>query len=701
MNRDMVNKNLRRKNRRYEQKKNDISPRGRFAFIHKIAKKWGKELRIRRTCDPTGGKLDVVCLNGTEQFTVHIAFGDIPYVVLGAKGIGRTAEEADSNSAWNLMSFFQGYLSRSTMTRLRRNWANADDEINEAVEVCRMIEQTMNSEQFCQLRMVPVLDINPPEKAWARQVRIELRKMFAENRLCNSATTSASPYTGTVFAEQHEWKLKRKPSFGSEDIYDDDGCSSNKRNRSCQVDSFKGAIQFSGDDYDEDGLHITVSEYLCIVFLQASSCASVICLEQDIDDVENDMQSFSKQLGNAQPSLNIGISPFSSSSTSAPISGGKCQELPLFYEKDLIGVQFNAAASPIADKVREYREKYPSEFTAFDDQIWRHYESNRQTEEVYEWKMEVRNILLTEFRAAFPNQNIELFAVGSTVNGCGSYNSDMDLCLCVPMGVGKIYSSERMAAVKILRRLNNIIKGKPSLRRVVRLSEVIPAKVPIIKMSLHPPYEELDLDINVNNTAGIYNSHLIHYYSLLDPRFPAVCLLVKHWAITNGIGDAATGSFNSYSLILLVLHYFQCGVQPAVLPNLQYLYPEKFGSTPPLSELQLFRTLQYLPSRAPNKQTVGELLVGFFYYYSSFDFENVAISMRDACVFPRSEMTPNTAIYRVFIEEPFDRHNTARCVTKSYVMDRISRTFRHAKDAFSRFPPCLQRIKTFAKRPDH
>ncbi|KAK6011210.1 hypothetical protein OSTOST_23716, partial [Ostertagia ostertagi] len=115
--------------------------------------------------------------------------------------------------------------------------------------------------------------------------------------------------------------------------------------------------------------------------------------------------------------------------------------------------------------------RYPNEFKVLDAEIWKHYECNKQTEEVYNWKMEVRNRLLAEF--------------------------------------------------------------KP---------------VPIIKMALHPPYQELDLDINVNNTAGIYNSHLIHYYSLLDQRFPAVCLLVKHWAITNGIGDAATGSFNRHTM---------------------------------------------------------------------------------------------------------------------------------------------------------
>ncbi|ETN77882.1 hypothetical protein NECAME_03054 [Necator americanus] len=354
-----------------------------------------------------------------------------------------------------------------------------------------------------------------------------------------------------------------------------------------------------------------------------SSSPSVVCLDNEDEEIGNGCEpspSFSSQLESAKPSLNIASSANSSvCGPSLQIVGKQdpCRDSDpsLSFEQDSIGVHFNPAATPLASIIRLYREKYPNDFKVLDDDIWRHYELNRQTDEVYQWKMEVRNILLTEFRPAFPYQTIELFAVGSTVNGCGSYNSDMDLCLCIPMGVENMYSSERIAAVKILRRLNTIIKGKPSLRKIVRKSEVIPAKVPIIKMALHPPYEELDLDVNINNTAGIYNSHLIHYYSLLDQRFPAVCLIVKHWAITNGIGDAATGSFNSYSLILLVLHYFQCGVQPAVLPNLQvrntfmgrdcceygfnlqHVYPDVFGCTPPLRELKLFQTLQHLPSK--------------------------------------------------------------------------------------------------------
>ncbi|KAK6024433.1 PAP/25A associated domain protein [Ostertagia ostertagi] len=553
------------------------------------------------------------------------------------------------------------------------------------------MEEIVNSTQYCQLKTIPILEPDPPEKGWARQLRIDLRKMYEQRRPSNASSSKSAAANG-IFTQQAQsgTALKRKLSVTTISDDDSNGPTSTKRSKACQAEpSTNGYVELNPDEYDEDGLHFT---YISPLSSSSRSSPSVICLDDD-DDLCDEVIMRPLKQESSDPSLNISTSSLASSVSApshqkispAPLLNGRVP--PPFPENSLIGVHFNVVAGSIEGRIREYRGRYPNEFKVLDAEIWKHYECNKQTEEVYNWKMEVRNRLLAEFKPLFPTKSIELIAVGSTVNGCGSYNSDMDLCLCIPMDMELVYSTERIAAIKTLRRLNTVIRGKPSLRQVVRKSEV-----PIIKMALHPPYQELDLDINVNNTAGIYNSHLIHYYSLLDQRFPAVCLLVKHWAITNGIGDAATGSFNSYSLILLVLHYFQCGVQPAVLPNLQHLYPEKFASTPPLKELELFRPLQ-CPQRPMNKQTIGELLVGFFYYYASFDFENIAISIRDAHVFPRHTMSPDSFIYRVFIEEPFDRNNTARCVTKSYVMERIQRAFRQARDAFSKHPPSLQRIK--------
>ena len=85
-----------------------------------------------------------------------------------------------------------------------------------------------------------------------------------------------------------------------------------------------------------------------------------------------------------------------------------------------------------------------------DADIWRHYEANRQDVDVFERKMQVRSCLFTIARVvclrlsrlchSYCAQSIDceaLYAVGSTVNGCGSFNSDMDLCAIVPLRHGR------------------------------------------------------------------------------------------------------------------------------------------------------------------------------------------------------------------------------------------------------------------------
>ncbi|VDP53044.1 unnamed protein product [Heligmosomoides polygyrus] len=275
--------------------------------------------------------------------------------------------------------------------------------------------------------------------------------------------------------------MKRKLSTDPVTEGDLKGSPPMKQSKACQVKPTRnGCVEQNADEYDEDGLHFTV-----------------VCLDTDDGDEEEEDDEImvrDARPTSDQPSLNI-----ASSGASRPVSSLRAtphdpllsgEASASFYERNLIGVNFNTAARTIPGRVYAYRDKYPSEFATFTAEIWRHYEDNIQ---------------------AFPHQHIKLYAVGSTVNGCGSHNSDMDLCLCVPTEA--VYSSERVAALKTLRKLNTIIKGKPSLRKWVRTSEVIPAKVPIIKMRMHPPYQDLDIDININNIAGIYNSHLIHYYA--------------------------------------------------------------------------------------------------------------------------------------------------------------------------------------------
>ncbi|GMT10636.1 hypothetical protein PFISCL1PPCAC_1936, partial [Pristionchus fissidentatus] len=358
----------------------------------------------------------------------------------------------------------------------------------------------------------------------------------------------------------------------------------------------------------------------------------------------------------------------------------------MYSETDLLGATAWSGARNERRRVEEYKKRFSKQvFSDFDESIWRHYKSNGQDDDIYNWKEDIRMKLLEIAQKIFPGFAVNMFAVGSTINGCGSYNSDMDLCLVVYDRDGSITEGQEFAK----RNLNKLFNELKRNRQMVEKCQFIRhAVVPIIKLETKAP-NSLEVDINMNNIAGVYNSHLMHYYARVDDRFAVLCLIVKHWAINAGINDSLCGTFNSYSLILLVLHYLQCGVVPAILPNLQVLYHTRFGERPELSDLNLFGEFTPpLPRRIPNEQSVGEVLIGFFEYYSRFDFTLSAISIRKGMVFPRSQLPAETTKAPLFIEEPFDGKNTARCVRREY-MGAIRTAFQHGAESFRKRTPDL------------
>ncbi|KAJ1351557.1 hypothetical protein KIN20_038393 [Parelaphostrongylus tenuis] len=77
------------------------------------------------------------------------------------------------------------------MDQIRKYWGNAEEGIEEAVKVCRLIESLMETEQFRQLRTVPVLEVDSPEKALARTLWLESRRVYHERVLINCSPNLA------------------------------------------------------------------------------------------------------------------------------------------------------------------------------------------------------------------------------------------------------------------------------------------------------------------------------------------------------------------------------------------------------------------------------------------------------------------------------------------------------------------------------
>ncbi|VEN51552.1 unnamed protein product [Callosobruchus maculatus] len=290
--------------------------------------------------------------------------------------------------------------------------------------------------------------------------------------------------------------------------------------------------------------------------------------------------------------------------------------------------------------------------------VWDIFASKAQNEKTYETKIALwKNIFL--YIRKYLN-NYGLFMVGSTMSGFGLENSDIDMCLLTKPLIHdpRIDSLQHLNSIKTL-----LIKYGLSVD-----PEVIMAKVPILKFK--DKETGFEIDLNCNNAVGIRNTHLLHCYARSDWRVRPLVVAVKLWAQSNAINDAKNMTVSSYSWALMVIHFLQCGVTPPVLPCLHGLMPEKFNSEVENHTMDVQEEIASTRNfTSENTMSLGELLTGFLQYYSDFNYNEFAISVRAGCRLPiddcRFQKAPKNDPHQwkyLCIEEPFDFTNTARSV---------------------------------------
>ncbi|KAM6328007.1 poly(A) RNA polymerase GLD2 isoform 2-T2 [Alca torda] len=274
-----------------------------------------------------------------------------------------------------------------------------------------------------------------------------------------------------------------------------------------------------------------------------------------------------------------------------------------------------------------------------------------------------RTELQREIQRIFPQSR--LFLVGSSLNGFGTRSSDGDLCLVVK----EEPVNQKTEARHILSLVQKLFSTK--LSSYIERPQLIRAKVPIVKF--RDKVSCVEFDLNVNNIVGIRNTFLLRTYAHIENRVRPLVLVVKKWASFHDINDASRGTLNSYSLVLMVLHYLQTLPEP-ILPSLQKNYPESFDPTMQLHLVhQAPRTIP--PYRSKNGSSLGDLLIGFFKYYATeFDWSHQMISVREARAVPRPDGTEWRNKF-ICVEEPFDGTNTARAVHEKQKFDIIKGEF--------------------------
>ena len=264
-----------------------------------------------------------------------------------------------------------------------------------------------------------------------------------------------------------------------------------------------------------------------------------------------------------------------------------------------------------------------------------------------------------------------LILVGSSTNMFGFKHSDCDLT---------VVTKERFASeIECLTKIESALKPH---RRRFDVESIYSAKVPILKVCDRISSYEGDISINQEN--GIRSTYLLKCYAFMDPRVRPLALMIKKWAQEAGITDARQHKLSGFAVILLILFYLQKGCSIPVIPSLQESFPRHFGSSSTVlsvAEKLCSTSKETVPfdvrsHSSRNRQTLGELFIGFFKFYSTFSWEKV-ISVRRGDYIPMG-YGGTWRKPHIRIEDPYQLGNVTKAVYEYGPSSAIKQAFKTA-----------------------
>lgn len=260
--------------------------------------------------------------------------------------------------------------------------------------------------------------------------------------------------------------------------------------------------------------------------------------------------------------------------------------------------------------------------------------------------------LETYIRELYTGAKLSLF--GSSCNGFGLKDSDMDICLAFESSKdGKDLNHKR-----ILVKLSNHLRRHWDFEGIVAITR---ARVPILKF-VHT-LSGLQGDICLYNALAEHNTRLLKVYSDIDSRVKVLGCMLKRFVKVRDIGDASRGGLSSYACIVMALYYLQ-QCQPPVIPVLQELYED--DQTRPEVKVDGWNVWFYddignlqnvWKDVGQNTQCVAQLWLGLFRFYArTFDFKHYVITIRQKK--PLTKIQKMWTCKSIAIEDPFDlNHN--------------------------------------------
>jgi DNA polymerase sigma len=168
---------------------------------------------------------------------------------------------------------------------------------------------------------------------------------------------------------------------------------------------------------------------------------------------------------------------------------------------------------------------------------------------------------------AFP-AGTKVVIFGSSANGFGTPQSDLDMCLQLPygttLGEDENDPSGSQAMAKLAEKMDQQSLLASSFPSGIVLTDVdtsrLTARIPIIKFMCpivtdNGTEDVIECDLSMHNPLAVLNTTFLRAYADINPVTRVLAFIIKRWTKARDINNPARHTLSSYGYIIMLLHY--------------------------------------------------------------------------------------------------------------------------------------------------